>query len=473
MKLEIDKFKYFNKNIQHLNIILVGPSGVGKSTLINAILELKEDKIECGFGRPMKRDIKFYESEKYPFLRLADSQGMEKNEEFGVEKICQQIKSFINSQWKSKDYDKYIHCIWYCWTGARLEDSEIQVLKQLSEQYTLDNLPVIIVYTKAINAGEIEKAKKWIKEELNLSNEFIEVVAEPIIININKDEIKSFNLDKLIDESIKYAKQSIKSSSFQGLIGEIQENITIKLKEIIDQIKKKIESDKQIILQNLEINNINDFKENTYSLLLKVLYKYFLLDPDASIKGSPEMKFKEIEFSFTQSSHLLLNNFIENYFSMCLANYKENIFKIVEENEKNILYEIIKFKNQFIEDNQYFLKDINLDFNDIQFQKKLKNDLYEIIGKIGLIAAYKNSFMYFTDPLIEQFGEYFLELYNQGMKKDTIIKYASNAVKINFKEIEVKIEEYKKEKKIENIPSPSPLQTSNEVNKLFSESDIN
>ena len=28
------------KNIEHLNIVLVGPSGVGKSTLINAILDL-------------------------------------------------------------------------------------------------------------------------------------------------------------------------------------------------------------------------------------------------------------------------------------------------------------------------------------------------------------------------------------------------------------------------------------------------
>ena len=33
-----------NKGINHLNIVLVGPSGVGKSTLINSILELPKDK---------------------------------------------------------------------------------------------------------------------------------------------------------------------------------------------------------------------------------------------------------------------------------------------------------------------------------------------------------------------------------------------------------------------------------------------
>ena len=37
LKIEIDKNKNNIKNTEHLNIILVGPSGVGKSTLINAI----------------------------------------------------------------------------------------------------------------------------------------------------------------------------------------------------------------------------------------------------------------------------------------------------------------------------------------------------------------------------------------------------------------------------------------------------
>ena len=33
-----------NKGIDHLNIVLIGPTGVGKSTLINSILELPKDK---------------------------------------------------------------------------------------------------------------------------------------------------------------------------------------------------------------------------------------------------------------------------------------------------------------------------------------------------------------------------------------------------------------------------------------------
>ena len=92
------------KNIEHLNIVLVGPSGVGKSTLINAILEPNsENEAKTGFGLPQTTDIKYYSSEKISFIRLADSQGIEKDVKAGVKTISESIKNFINSQFETKD----------------------------------------------------------------------------------------------------------------------------------------------------------------------------------------------------------------------------------------------------------------------------------------------------------------------------------------------------------------------------------
>ena len=135
------------KTANFLNIILVGPLGVGKSTLINAILDTN---VQTGFGDPQTQNIEFISSEKIPFLRLIDSKGIEKNITSGITKTFENIKKFIRSQIETKKYDNFIHIIWYCWTGDRLEKDEVDFLTNLSKQYSLEKLPVIIVYTNAV-----------------------------------------------------------------------------------------------------------------------------------------------------------------------------------------------------------------------------------------------------------------------------------------------------------------------------------
>ena len=68
-KIVLDNSKK-NKLVKHLNIILSGQTGAGKSSLINKILNLIGEKavktaigVPCTMGEP-----KYYESETVPLL---------------------------------------------------------------------------------------------------------------------------------------------------------------------------------------------------------------------------------------------------------------------------------------------------------------------------------------------------------------------------------------------------------------------
>ena len=172
LKKYIQENKNIIKSIEHLNILLVGTAGVGITTLKNAVLELEE---RSHILLPTSREIFFYESKKILFLRLADSRGFETKS--SIEEIFHQIQDFIKWGLQSKDPDKYVHCIWYCWCGSRLEENEINVLKKLNDLYSLKTLPNIIVYTNAIVEDEVKQAERYIKK-LNLENYFIPVLSK-------------------------------------------------------------------------------------------------------------------------------------------------------------------------------------------------------------------------------------------------------------------------------------------------------
>ena len=81
--------------------------------MINQVLNLDNEKsLETGLGKPCTLDVpKYYESITIPFLRLTDSRGTEK-EKYGHKEIKESNNKFINTQIKSGDPDKFVHCKW-------------------------------------------------------------------------------------------------------------------------------------------------------------------------------------------------------------------------------------------------------------------------------------------------------------------------------------------------------------------------
>ena len=66
----VSSFKNEIKDMGHVNLIIAGKTGVGKSTLINAAFT--KDVAETGIGEPVTTNIRLYTQENYP-LRIYDT----------------------------------------------------------------------------------------------------------------------------------------------------------------------------------------------------------------------------------------------------------------------------------------------------------------------------------------------------------------------------------------------------------------
>lgn len=185
------------KNLKKLNIIVVGKSGVGKSTLINSLF--RGNFTETGLGRPVTSEIRKQEKKDYP-LAIYDTPGFELSNE-QQNNVKEEILDIINKGFASKDINDAIHCIWYCINvGANrtFDESEIAWLKEFTAENKITQVPIIVVLTQAIPKKKAAQMKNLVEKE-NL--DIVKVV--PVLAqDMDFDEeyiAREYGLDQLID----------------------------------------------------------------------------------------------------------------------------------------------------------------------------------------------------------------------------------------------------------------------------------
>lgn len=133
------------------NVLVIGNSGVGKSTLINAVLGI--EKAKTGYGiSGTTNELEIYESDSVPF-RVIDTIGFEPTF-FKEQKAINAVKKWSKGSAKEGQEEKQINVIWFCADGTsrKLFPKAIQSLSRATSIWK--SVPVIVVITKSYSVPE-------------------------------------------------------------------------------------------------------------------------------------------------------------------------------------------------------------------------------------------------------------------------------------------------------------------------------
>ena len=329
----------FSEKLNHFNILILGRAGIGKTTLINSILEFEGTPNELLTGEGTSKTMGppvGYVSDTVKGLRLWDSQGIDK-EKYNISKVVEDVKNLINQASLNNDPDKFIHCIWYCISGNRFEKSESESISELMSIYDDDTLPIIIVYTEAYSEQSTEDVCVEVKDVLGnlMANKeklkeinIMPVVAKDKEIKSGKSctIIEKFGIKPLMDLSIKKIMAAVNSACFFSFKNKLKKDYENIVETKCTNIKNNTNNKVNEFLPGNKIANINSLNSPIIkNHILKKLLEYQTL---------------------TENSKTLVNKLIKNYQqfidSECMNNLSRFLSKCIAES-------IMEYKNANIE----------------------------------------------------------------------------------------------------------------------------
>lgn len=193
----IDAINQKIKNLKKLNIIVLGKSGVGKSTLINSLFRGKF--ADTGLGRPVTQSVKKIEKEGFP-LAIYDTPGFELSRD-QQNSVKDEVMEIINKGLSSKDINQAIHCIWYCINvgGNRtFDESELKWLRGLTESNKVTQVPIIVVLTQSCPKKKAAEMKNLVERENLDIVKVVPVLAQDMDFD-DEYVARAFGLDTLVE----------------------------------------------------------------------------------------------------------------------------------------------------------------------------------------------------------------------------------------------------------------------------------
>jgi uncharacterized protein (DUF697 family)/GTPase SAR1 family protein len=177
------------ERLGHANILIIGQTGVGKSTLINAVFRKPLARAET--GRPVTKVIERFEDPEVP-VTLYDTKGVELGD--SKNRVIRDFKRTIAKSRKAAP-EEHMHLLWYCMDAGqtRVQDYDVDIIRALAE-----DIPVVLVFTQTIDADRADALEATIREA-NLPIEggkAIRTLAEPR--RIGRQTLEPRGLEELV-----------------------------------------------------------------------------------------------------------------------------------------------------------------------------------------------------------------------------------------------------------------------------------
>ena len=407
----------------HFNVLLLGKTGVGKSTLINGIFDFSDNEgAKTGDGKPITQEFDEFISDRRKGLRFIDSKGIEMGEH-NINAVFNSTKQLIEQKAREGDPDKLIHCIWYCFKSSnlRFEDVEKKTLTLLMNQYDDNNLPIIIVITQNYDDEATETMTEFIKNEFTFLNRDITIM--PVIA---KNKIISKKKNKLviekdgIEELLKISFDKSQKAIYPAFMKSIKEKIIQTFSMNTENKKNKLKNDLKEIVQKI-LNEITEKEkmEDSISKLSTIVEKTLNI-------------FFEIQI-ISEKSQKDISLFLDNLCKWSMGRLNDIISDLLKENSNEL--SLLLFNEQSkVKKNHNVEKALSNEKTIDEFRIQSEHDLKPSITNKVYFLAIKDIYNIISENIVEMSECVMKEKFNQ-----IIPEFRNNISDVKLKQLSNKI----------------------------------
>lgn len=193
--------------IGRFNLAIFGKTGVGKSTLINAIFGA--EVAPTGIGQPVTMENHLY-LHTAGFLGVLDTRGLEIGQDSDA--LIAELSNYVTSM-RTQPLSEQIHVAWYCVRASdrRFEDTEADFIRRLSAV----GLPVVVVLTQVPSRDGVAHGDAVALADHIAGLDLPIVGARPILVMAAGDEFTgqvAHGLKELVEATFRVAPEGVESA---------------------------------------------------------------------------------------------------------------------------------------------------------------------------------------------------------------------------------------------------------------------